>query len=55
VEERVKILGGTFEVGNAAGGGTRVQVTIPVEGSPAVTAQSALPEGAWLDDTHVIA
>jgi signal transduction histidine kinase len=55
VEERVKILGGTFEVGDVAGGGTRIQVTLPIEGPPAIPAQSAVSEAAWLDDTHVIA
>jgi signal transduction histidine kinase len=34
IEERVKILGGNFDISEAPGGGTIVNVSIPVEGPP---------------------
>ncbi len=55
VEERIKILGGSFEVSNVPGGGTRVQVSIPFEGSSTVMPRPALPDAEWLDDPQLIA
>jgi signal transduction histidine kinase len=53
VEERVKILGGVFEVGNVAGGGTRVHVSIPVEDALVFPAHAALPDAEWLASASV--
>jgi signal transduction histidine kinase len=55
VEERVKILGGSFEVSNVPGGGTRVRVSIPVEGAPALPASPSLFEAEWNDSVPVVA
>jgi signal transduction histidine kinase len=55
VEERVKILGGTFDVSKAPGGGTRVRVSIPFEGAQAIPALQQLSEAEWLDDTPLVA
>jgi signal transduction histidine kinase len=55
VEERVKILGGVFEVGKLAGGGTRVHVSIPAEGTAVLPGHAAPPEPEWLGSASAIA
>jgi signal transduction histidine kinase len=41
IEERIMILGGSFTVGNAPGGGTRIEVSIPLD------TPSPSPESSW--------
>ena len=55
VEERVGILGGIFEVSNAPGGGTKVHVSLPIEGTGVHRAPLASPEPEWLSGDPVVA
>jgi len=44
IEERVRLLGGRFELGSAAGGGTRVQVRLPLAVAPAEPIDTTHPD-----------
>jgi signal transduction histidine kinase len=55
VEERVRILGGIFEISDAPGGGTRIHVSIPAEGMAIHPAHAVLPEPEWLAGDPVVA
>jgi signal transduction histidine kinase len=55
VEERVRILGGIFEVSNVPGGGTRIYVSIPIDGTPTHAMQAASPAPEWLGSDPIVA
>jgi signal transduction histidine kinase len=54
IEERVQILGGSFDIGDAPGGGTIVSVSIPVDG-PAALPQSSVRSTTTVDDPSSVA